>query len=132
MKWKKWSNQVILPETVLTTPNLPRNSILLTSIAPWFKFFAVPHTSSSASILLLYMYLYFVRVLVHLYQWLSKFRPGTSENPWHPFQWGAPWGQKYFHYNTYFFFTLLLWVYSSKIVKRILTKFFIYKRVIFH
>ena len=68
MNWNKWSYQVILPEIVLTIPILPRNSILLTSVSSWFKFFPVPHRSSSGSILLLYMYLYFVTVLVNLYQ----------------------------------------------------------------
>lgn len=81
MNWNKWSYQVILPEIVLTIPILPRNSILLTSVSSWFKFFPVPHRSSSGSILLLYMYLYFVTVLVHLYQSFQSMVQGLQKIP---------------------------------------------------
>lgn len=121
MNWNKWSYQVILPEIVLTIPILPRNSILLTSVSSWFKFFPVPHRSSSGSILLLYMYLYFVTVLVNLYQSFQSMVQGLQKIP-DTLSRGWSMREKntftIIHRLFFFvFFTLLLRLYSSSIQK---------------
>lgn len=121
MNWNKWSYQVILPEIVLTIPILPRNSILLTSVSSWFKFFPVPHRSSSGSILLLYMYLYFVTVLVNLYQSFQSMVQGLQKIP-DTLSRGWSMREKntftIIHRLVFFvFFTLLLRLYSSSIQK---------------
>lgn len=121
MNWNKWSYQVILPEIVLTIPILPRNSILLTSVSSWFKFFPVPHRSSSGSILLLYMYLYFVTVLVNLYQSFQSMVQGLQKIP-DTLSHGWSMREKntftIIHRLVFFvFFTLLLRLYSSSIQK---------------
>ena len=121
MNWNKWSYQVILPEIVLTIPILPRNSLLLTSVSSWFKFFPVPHRSSSGSILLLYMYLYFVTVLVNLYQSFQSMVQGLQKIP-DTLSRGWSMREKntftIIHRLVFFvFFTLLLRLYSSSIQK---------------
>lgn len=117
MNWNKWSNQVILPEIVLTIPILPRNSInfciFMVQVLPCSsqKFFSI-HPST------IYIPLFCNSFSKSLLKF-SKYGPGTPEDPWHSFSWVVHERKKHFHYNTQvvFFLTLLLRVYSSSIQK---------------